>query len=309
MNTRNRFSAHLVRSVHGLILLGALAIIFLLPTQGQARTFQEILSSGELRVCFAPIHPSVVSAEPSDCREDCRFSGPVYEAVQAFAAFLGHDVAITAVRVDWDEQFFNEDGKTVRDATYTPALLASGKCDIYPNNLTRTDWRLNKMAIPTMFTNRLIVLIHAENSEQFRAPSDMGGKIAAVETDTSFHAWLQQENSTRFAANPVDIRLMQTTEVLRNLDAGLADFTVIDADAAFWIIRHQYPSLHMAFPVGDMNEVGWGLRKDDTELQDAVRLFFSQQRYDNTSPLNQIWQRHYGMSLNQFIGLLGSIQE
>lgn len=309
MRKAKRFSTFFSLSFCTVMLIASAMTIFWFPSPSLARPLQEILSSGELRVCFAPIHPSVVSAEPGDCRGDCRFSGPAYEAAQAFAAFLGSDVGITGVRVDWDEQFFDENGHTIHDAAYTPALLASGKCDIYPNNLTRSNWRLDKMAIATMFTNRLIVLVNAENAARFRGPSDMGGKIAAVETDTSFHIWLQQENSTTFAANPVDIRLMPTTEVLRNLDAGLADFTVIDADAAFWIIRQQYPSLHMAFPVGAINEVGWGLRKQDTELLEAVELFFSQQRSDNTSSLNQIWQRHYGMSLNQFIGLLGSIQE
>ncbi|SDB30730.1 extracellular solute-binding protein, family 3 [Desulfonatronum thiosulfatophilum] len=310
MNINLKYPEHVFRAVHVIALFCViLGSVFLFPWQSQARSFQEIISSCELRVCFAPIHPSVVNAEPMDCREDCRFSGPAFDAVQAFAAFLGQDMHIKGVRVDWEEQFFDENGRIVRDAEYTPSLLASGRCDIYPNNLTREEWRLTKMDIPTLFTNRFIVLINIDKAKEFLCPSDMGGRIAAVEKDTAFHSWLQQENDATYAANPVDIRLMPTDEVLRGLDAGLFDFTVIDADAAFWIIRQQYPALHMVFPVGPMTEVGWGLRQEDTELLEAVRLFFSQQRNDHASPLNEIWKRHYGMSLNQFIGLLSSIPE
>lgn len=208
----------------------------------QARSFLDILDSGELRVCFAPIHPSVVQAEPEGCREDCRFSGPAFEAAQAFTAFLGDSVTMRALRIDWDEQFFNDQGRTDRDAEYVPALLDSGHCDLYPNNLTKNDWRLRKMDIVTMFTNRMMVLVNAESQSMIRGPSELKGKVAVVEKDTSYHTWLQDQNRTTFADEPVDLRLQPTADALNNLAQGKADFTVIDADAAFWIIRNQFPT-------------------------------------------------------------------
>lgn len=277
------------------------------PTQ--ARSFQDILDSGELRVCFAPIHPSVVQAEPEGCREDCRFSGPAFEAVQAFTAFLGDSVTMRALRIDWDEQFFNDRGRTDRDAEYAPALLASGHCDLYPNNLTKNDWRLRKMDIVTMFTNRMMVLVNAESRQTIHDPSELGGKVAVVEKDTSYHTWLQDQNRTTFADDRVDIRLQPTAAGLINLAQGRADFTVIDADAAFWVIRNQFPDLIMAFPVGSMEEVGWGIRKESPELRQALQDFFDQQRAGRDSALNATWGRHFGMNLNQFISLLGSMQE
>lgn len=280
-----------------------------LVSWAQARSFQDILDSGELRVCFAPIHPSVVQAEPEGCREDCRFSGPAFDAVRAFVDFLGGAVTLRALRIDWDEQFFNDQGRTDRDAAYVPALLDSGTCDLYPNNLTRNAWRLQKMDIVTMFTNRMMVLVHAEDQDAIRGSSEMRGKIAVVETDTSYHTWLQDQNRTTFADEPVDIRLQLTTDALRDLAQGRADFTVIDADAAFWIIRNQFPDLVMAFPVGSMEEVGWGIRKENPELRQALQDFFDQQRAGRDSALNEIWSRHFGMDLNQFISLLGSMQE
>lgn len=281
----------------------------LLPAMTHARSLQEILDSKELRVCLVPIHPSVASVEPANCTQDCRFSGPALEAAQAFAQFLGEDLALRAVRVDWDEQFFNNQGRTVREAEYVPALLESGQCDLYPNNLSKNAWRLSKMDIVTMFTNRPIVLVHAQSRESVRGPSDLGGKAVVVEKDTSYHTWLQAQNKTTFAADPMNIRLMPTEQALNTLARGEADFTILDADAIFWVLRNQFPELHMAFPVGTMEEVGWGLRKSDTQLRQAVARFFHEQRGDPDSALHAIWKRHFGMDLNQFISLLGSIQE
>ncbi|MBF0201637.1 MAG: transporter substrate-binding domain-containing protein [Desulfamplus sp.] len=282
---------------------------FILAGPVQARTFQEILKSGELRVCFAPIHPSVVQAEPGGCRDDCRFSGPAFEAAQAFADFLGESLTLRSLCIDWEEQFFNDQGSTDRDASYVPILLDSGRCDIYPNNLTKNTWRLRKMDIVTMFTNRMMVLVNAGSQSTIRDPSQLGGKIAAVEKDTSYHTWLQEGNRTIFKDKPVDIRLQSTADALKNVAQGRADFTIIDADAAFWIIRHQFPDLIMAFPVGSMEEVGWGIAKGNPELAQALQNFFNEQRAGRNSALNMIWNRHFGMNLNQFIGLLGSMQE
>jgi len=298
-------TARLRRCITLLLLMTGL----LLPAMSQARSLQEILDSKELRVCLVPIHPSVVSVEPENCTDDCRFFGPALETAQAFAQFLGEDIALRAVRVDWDEQFFNNQGRTVREGEYVPALLESGQCDLYPNNLSKTAWRLSKMDIVTMFTNRPIVLVHAQSRESVRSPSDLGGKVAVVEKDTSYHTWLQARNKTMFRDDPMDIRLMPTEQALEKLDRGEADFTILDADAVFWVLRNQYPDLYMAFPVGSMEEVGWGLRKSDAQLRQAVTRFFNEQRGDPDSALHAVWKRHFGMDLNQFISLLGSIQE
>src|SRR5262245_57433350 len=91
----------------------------------QARSLAEIRQTKELRVCLASIRPSSVVATPPGCRDDCTFSGPVYEDVVAFAATLGQDIQLKLLRLDWDEQFYNQDGKTEREASYTPAPLAS----------------------------------------------------------------------------------------------------------------------------------------------------------------------------------------
>src|SRR5262249_39618568 len=119
----------------GISLLGVLVLGGLLGP-AQARPLAEIKQTQELRVCICSSRPSMSVATPPGCRGNCTFTGPVYDEVVAFAATLGQDIQLKLLRVDWDEQFHNRDGKTEREASYTPELLASGTCDLYPNNLT-----------------------------------------------------------------------------------------------------------------------------------------------------------------------------
>ncbi len=283
-------------------------LLLLVVGQPWARPLQEILDHGELRVCFTPAHPYIVDAEPHGCRDDCRYSGPAWEAVTAFAEFLGSHVRIRGLSVELAELFYDEHGRLVLDGEYTPELLASGRCDLYPNNLTRLPWRTSKIHIETLFPNRLVVLVHTDNRERFQSLSDLAGTVAMAQRGTSFHGWLLEQNESTFTNDPVDIRVMPTPRALEALSRGEGDFTVMDADAAFWTIRNRHANLHMAFPVGSIEEIGWGLRREDEDLREAVEVFFRQQRDQENSALNDIWRRYLGMSLIQFTSLLGSMR-
>lgn len=299
----------MIHYLNGLVYVLTLLILFSSGGLGvaQARSLPEIRASGEIRACFAPIHASVVQVEPADCREDCRFMGPAFESMQAFTAFLGNSITLHAQRIDWDEQFFNAQGQLDKQAEYSPVLLESGRCDVYPNMLTQADWQRNKLDIITMFSTRVLIVVHPEATATLLDVSSLGGHRAAVEAGTTYHTWLQEQNRTRFAHNPIEIRLLPTDLALEQVNQGLADFSMADASSAFWIVRHQYPDLIPAFPAGTLDAVGWGIRKNNPELHLAIQQFFAQQRIEPDSALNAIWQRHFGMSMTQFMALLATM--
>lgn len=272
----------------------------------QARSLAAIKKSNELRVCIVPNHPAHASVEPANCRENCKFTGPVHEATQVFAQSLGKRIRVVYIRAEWDEQFFNHEGKTVRDASYTPELLASEKCDLYPGNLTRNDWRLKKLDFVILFPSRMMVIASKAMQGEIKTASDLAGKTAAIAKDTSYHTWLQEQNQTRFASNPVKFKLLDAQESFTAVDTGTVDFTLADADIAIWLTRHQLKQAKTAFPVGPSDEIGWAFRKEDKDLQATVQKFFNAQRDNETSPINQTWQKHFGISLNKFIGVINS---
>jgi ABC-type amino acid transport substrate-binding protein len=175
--------------------------------------------------------------------------------------------------------------------------------------MARNDWRLNKIDIVTLFPNRKMVIVKRSESDRFKAVTDLAGKTATVEKNTSYHTWLLEQNQLIFSAHPITIRLLPVDEGFRAVASSEADFTIIDADAAIWAIRDQYAEMDMAFAVGPTDEIGWAFRKEDKDLQEAARLFFEQQRVDSNSELNRIWQKYYGMALTGFIDLVSSIPQ
>ena len=292
---------------------GGVSLLSLLVLGGllgpaQARSLAEIRQTKELRVCLASIRPSSVVATPPGCRDDCTFSGPAYDEVVAFAATFGQDIQLKLLRLDWDEQFYNQEGKTEREASYTPAPLASGTCDVYPSKLGKNAWRLKKLDFVTMYPNRMMVIVNKARKAQFQTPADLAGKVAAATKDSTQQTWLQEQNSSVYAANPVHILVMIQDEAIKAVDAGDLDFTLAYADAAIWATRHQYKNIVVAFPVGPTEEIGWAFRKEDKDLQESVKIFFETQRADSDSALNGIWKKAFGMSLPQFITLVTTIK-
>jgi len=286
----------------GMLVLGAMLGL------AQARSLADIKQSKELRVCIAPIHPALAEVTPPECWEQCTFTGPVYEEVVAFAATLGPDITLKFFRVLWDAQFHNREGVTVREASYTPELLASGTCDVYPTHLTKNAWRLTKLDFVTLFPSRMMVIVNQAHKARFHTTADLAGKVAAVEKDTSHHSWLQDQNTSTYAANPVRLTLMPFNDGIKAVDAGEVDFTLLDTDAAIWSTRHQFKQAMVVFPVGPTEEIGWAFRKDDKDLQAAVQAFFEIQKAMATSPLNQIWERAFGLTLTKFERLLRATQ-
>ena len=298
------------RSALGYLTLSAFVAVavLMMAKTGQARSLDEIRASGELRICLAPIHPSIAIAEPAGCGDDCRFSGPAFEAAEAFAATL-KDIAEPVYRkIAWDEQFQNAAGETIREKAYTPALLANGTCDIFPNHMTVTDWRLSKIDIVPLFQNRMMVMVNKGRADEFKNASDLAGKITAVEENTSFHSWLQKQNTQDYATDPVVINLEVAAENYELLDDGEIDFAIADANSALWMIRHQLKQTEVAFPVGDSQQIGWALSTEDAELRQLVEAFFYEQKAAQATKLNQIWEKHFGVSLNRFETLVKALR-
>ncbi|KIA81417.1 hypothetical protein QR66_04780 [Chromobacterium piscinae] len=285
----------------------ALLAVCLLAMPAQGRSLADILKTHQLRVCIAPLHPAVAQAAPKDCREQCVFSGPVYEEALAFTHYLGNGVRIKALRVGWDEQFFDKTGKTELEASYTPQLMASGACDIYPNHLTKTAWRQKKLDFVTMFPSRMMVIANANLREQLHGSAQLAGLRAGTTKDTSYHTWLQEQNRGAFSSNPIKIELMPSDEALQAVNAGKVDFILMDADVAIWHTHHQLQNTYVAFPVGPKDEIGWAFRKDDKDLQAAAAKFFAEQRQRPDSELNRIWLRYHGHSLTDFIALVAAV--
>jgi membrane-bound lytic murein transglycosylase F len=274
----------------------------------EARSLKAIKKSGEIRICLVPIHPAVASVKNDQCQTDCQWAGPAYDISKAFANYLDSTIKQKYVRLGWQDQFKGKSGKVIREGEYTPKLLANGECDFFPNNLLKNDWRIKKMDFILLFPNRMMVLINKNNFLQVQSTAYLGGKKVAVEEDTSYHTWVQEQNKTKYVDKPIRIKLTDTLSALNMVQNKQVDFTLLDSDAALWTTRHGFKDLAVAFPIGPIGQIGWMFQKKDKDLQAAVNQFFQQQRNSPKSNLNQIWKKYYGRTLNDFIRLVTMIK-
>lgn len=265
----------------------------------QARSLEEIRKTKEVRVCLVPI-TGRFTVEPPNCRENCKFGGDLFELAPALAASVGRGVQPKVQRVDWDEQFFNREGKTVREDSYTPELLASGKCDVYASGMTRLPWREKKLAFVTLYPTRMMVVTGNSKTGELKSLEDLCGKTAATIKDTSYQTWLQGQNESACAANPIRIRLMTFEETSRAVDAGKVDFNVENIEETMWLTS-PFKNSVAAFAVGPVHEQAWAFRKEDKDLQAATKSFFEAQKPQRDSLMNRQWKNFLGMSLPEYI--------
>jgi len=164
------------------------------------------------------------------------------------------------------------------------------------------------MDILTLYPSRMMVIVHKSKKSQFKSPADLAGKTVLLEKNTSYHTWIEEQNKTVYAANPVKIEFMLETPARKEVNSGKDAFIITDADVAIWGTRNEIKDSVVVFPVGPADEIGWGFRKEDKELQDAAQKFFDNQRTNPDSVLNTIWKNYFGRSLTEFIALMMSVK-
>lgn len=246
-----------------------------------ARTLDEIRRTGELRICVAGSSASFYRTN-----------------AEAFARFIGVQPAVVALK-EWDEQFHDASGTTVKDAKYEARLLASGSCDLYPNDLHMLDWRRTKMRLVPYYTTRKVVVASRELRNVLKSTADLAGRMAAVQKGTAYESWLREENGRTFRDRPVTIREQTTAESMKLVSEKAVDFTVVGAEGAFKWVRGDTGNLALLFPVDDSVEVGWAVSFAATDLQSALERFF-EQSYSVGSDMDVAWQAMYGISLMEY---------
>ena len=249
------------------------------------RSLAEIKTTREIRICLAGSSQDFYKKN-----------------AMAFVEYLGEGIQAKYTRFGkWSDQFLNPDGIVVKDGEYTPEPLASGQCDLYPNDLVRLDWREKKLAYVLLYFSRNTIIVNKARADEFKDIQDLAGKTVAVMEGTSYHTWLEKQNLGVFAQNPIKFNFMPQEQAIKAVDSGKADFAMAGADGALWAINNFAKNCRVAFPVGKSTEYGWCLRKEDRDLQKAVKAFFDVQRNSLDSAINRNWKEGVGLTLGEFI--------
>ena len=274
-----------IRSIVAMLSLICVFVSLLFNRPAWGRSLDEIMKSGVIRICLA------------GTKQDFYQKNAI-----AYVDSLGRGVKAEFTHFEaWDDQFRNSTGEVLRDEAYTPEPLASGKCDMYPNDLVKVRWREKKLAFVPLYISRNTIIVNKTRKEEFKDIKDLAGKTAAVMKGTSYHTWIDDMNRSVFKEDPVKIVFLPQKDAILAVDAGKADFSVIGADGALWSRKNFAGNVSVAFPVGEITEYGWCFKNEDKDLQESVACFFDQQKELPGSELNRNWKENTGITLDDFI--------
>lgn len=274
--------------------------------QAQARTVAEIMQSGTLRACVPTANPPDGIPIPEGCTGNCQYEGVIGDLVETFAKSL--DLEPEYWVSSWDGLFHNADGVTVREDSYTPALLAENQCDMFGAVMVSLDWRRTKIEMECFLPSRMMVVTHRDRVGEFTDVSDLGGRTVSVERSMSMHSWIQDQNAGPLADNPIEVVFHPYDQSVPSVDSGKVDFTVVSVLDALWQTRNITENAQVAFAVGPVDMGCWGYERGDGEMGELIEAFFDEQTADPASDLNEVWERYFGLSYGDFIRLVSTIE-
>ncbi len=265
-----------------------LLIMLLLPLVSWAkpRTYEEILKSKELRICYTLwLSKDTLPNYPS----------PYMEMAVAFAKKKNLNPKIK--EIIWGDQFKNSEGKTLQGETYTPALLDTQDCDLFSTNISPLEWRKKLMDLNWIYISSLTVVVRKEDKKSFKTTNDLKNKKVYVVPNTTYHEWLLEFQKSLKDAEKMKIIEVPEGGTIAHLLNKDADFIIFESQNALYSKTHISPHVAIAFKLGKAMESGWGFPKGSEEFKNETVKFFEVEKLSTDSEVNQIYKKYFGMTL------------
>lgn len=158
--------------------------------------------------------------------------------------------------------------------------LKEGKGDLIAASMTITDERLSEgiaFSRPYNAVSELVVHRADDRDPSLTSPKDLAGKTIAVRRSSSYWKTLEE-----LKQSGIDLTLeaapeeLETEELIGKVAAGDYDLTVADSHIVDIELTWR-EDIQAAFPLGDPVSHGWGVRKDNAQLLNAVNTFFNKE--------------------------------
>ncbi len=155
--------------------------------------------------------------------------------------------------------------------------LLSGDADIIIDNLTISPWRkdLINFTSPITYIREQIV---GRKGEVPKGPRGLRGRRVAVHASSPYYETLQalqaKRNQPAFEIQLVD-ESVSTEAILIGVAEGVYDLAITDNNL-FQVIGNYRNNLEVAFDLGSVRAIAWGVRPDNPSLLSALNDFLGQ---------------------------------
>jgi membrane-bound lytic murein transglycosylase F len=225
---------------------------------------ERILRSGELRVVTRNT-PAAFYYGADEPR------GIEYELARGYAAKLG-----VSLRIYIDDQVFPE--------------LVSGKAQVGAASLTVADARRDSVTFGPGYQQIEPLIVYRRGTSRPRKLGDLVGGRLEVVASSSHAALLEKLRAQEPLLTWIEHTQRSGEELIRRVAEGEIDYTVADSHL-FELLRHFYPDLRVAFPLGPTDQIAWALPKGDEPLRESIAAYFAE--LEATGELKQILDRYY----------------
>ena len=251
-------------------MLAAIVLGVMLSTcSSPPSVLERILRSGELKVVTRNT-PAAFYYGADEPR------GVEYELARGYAQKLG-----VSLRIYIDDQVFPD--------------LVSGKAEIGAASLTIADARRDSVSFGPGYQEIEPLIIYRRGTPRPRKLADLVGGRLDVVASSSHAALLEKLRAQEPLLTWVEHTARSSDELIRRVADGEIDYTVADSHL-FELLRHFYPDLRVAFPLGPTDRIAWALPKGDQELRESIASYFAEieatgELYvvQSGSPLEVIW--------------------
>jgi membrane-bound lytic murein transglycosylase F len=246
-------------------MLAAIVLGAMLSTcSSPPSVLERILRSGELKVVTRNT-PAAFYYGADEPR------GIEYELARGYADKLG-----VSLRIYIDDQVFPD--------------LVSGKAQIGAASLTIADARLDSVAFGPGYQKIEPLIVYRRGMPRPRKLANLVGGRLEVVASSSHAALLEKLRAQEPLLTWIEHTQRSSEELIRRVAEGEIDYTIADSHL-FELLRHFYPDLRVAFPLGPTDQIAWALPKGDEPLRESIAAYFAE--IEATGELKQILDRYY----------------
>jgi membrane-bound lytic murein transglycosylase F len=251
-------------------MLAAIVLSVLLSTcSSPPSVLERILRSGELEVVTRNT-PAAFYYGADEPR------GIEYELVRGYAEKLG-----VGLRIYINDTVFPD--------------VESGKAQIGAASLTIADARRDSVDFGPAYQKIEPLVIYRRGTPRPRKLGDLLDGRLEVAASSSHSALLESLRAEEPLLSWIEQTERSSEDLIRRVAEGEAHYTVADSHL-FELLRHFYPDLRVAFPLGPTDQLAWALPKDEP-LRESIAAYFAE--IEASGKLKQILDRYYFTS-NEF---------
>ncbi len=191
--------------------------------------------------------------------------------------------------------------------------LNSGHYDLIAKRLAITNHRRDKVLFsePMLQTRLMLVQRKPDNWRRIRTwkeiekdlirnPADLEGKTVYLHHNSAYTERLSHlQKETGVHINVIEVSDVDTEDLIAMVMHGEIEYTISDEHTATVNAKY-YPDLDVQTPVGLSQNIGWAVRKGDSDLLAAVNTWWAE--FSKTSHARLLYDRYFNNPLGLHAG-------